>query len=138
MTTSGPPAYGTPVAPPPGVAAGPPPGWSGTVADPARPDPYAGARAGAVTSYVRGTAKANQPATVAFFLGIASFFFGILGIGAIIAGVMGLAKAKTLPVGTANGRSSALIGIGLGVVGLLIGVVPFVIGIVSAISIGFS
>lgn len=91
-----------------------------------------------MTSFVSSTAKANQPATFAFILGIASLFFGILGIGAIIAGAMGLAKAKTLPAGAANGRSSALIGIVLGIVGLLIGVVPVIIAIIGAISISVS
>ncbi|MEP6479244.1 MAG: DUF2510 domain-containing protein [Rhodoglobus sp.] len=131
------PSYGTPVAPPPGVASSPPPGWSGTAPDPARPDPYSGARAGGVTSYV-SSAKVNQPASLAIILGMVSLFFGIIGIGAIIAGVMGLTKAKTLPAGTANGRSSSLMGIVLGGIGILIGVVPFIIGIISAISISVS
>lgn len=127
------PSYGTPIAPPPGVSA-PPPGWTGTAPDPTRPDPYAGARAGALTSYVANTTKANQPASMAVILGFVSLFFGIVGIGAIIAGVLGLAKAKTLPAGAANGRTSSFIGIGLGTVGILIGVVPFIVAIIAAIS----
>lgn len=129
-----------PVQPPVGT----PPVYSADNPAPQRPDPYAQPT---TLSQALGTKslrsmdfRTNQPAMIGFITGLITIFFvAFLAPVAIVASIMGIAKAGQLKAqGTVtNSATFAWIGLVTGAVGGLIGIVAL-IGIIASFSFGTS
>ncbi|WCO66339.1 DUF4190 domain-containing protein [Iamia majanohamensis] len=124
-----PPSGGTPPPPPPGGSSLPPPPGGGAPPPPpsggfGAPPPsggYPSAGGYGAPGYAPPAAKpSNGMAIGSLVCGILSFFTcGVLGLVAIVLGVLGLGKAKEQD---GNGKGLAIGGIVTGVLGILLGV----------------
>lgn len=119
-----------------GAAAAPTQAPTATPAvSPHRPDPYALAHRGVTppgqlplpAARPVSVATANSAATISFVLGLVSLGLGIVGIPAIILGLIGMSRAKVIQPPSAAGKWMALAGIILGAFGLVMGLIPFLI-----------